>query len=248
MNNFDVKDFNIINFDEIDSTSTYLKSNYSDLNDFTICFANYQTLGRGRYQRKWMAPRGECLLFSLLIKDENLSKHFDSLSLMSAYYLSKVIQKYVPKGDVKIKWPNDIYLNSKKIAGILLEGKSSNQKLDCLIIGVGININTLIFDEEIALKATSIAKETDAKQNIDSIRKDVLDALKVMINDIYIGNKDYLNEVRRLNYLKGMIVEANIEGNIQKVKVLDINEDNSLLVLYEEKEISLSVGEVLPIN
>jgi biotin-[acetyl-CoA-carboxylase] ligase BirA-like protein len=248
MKKFDVADFNIVNFDEIDSTSTYLKSNYQSLKDFTICFANYQTLGRGRYQRKWMAPRGECLLFSLLMKQEQFLNKFDSLSLMSAFYLSKVIKKYVPNGEVTIKWPNDIYLNSKKIAGILLEGKSSNGKLDCLIIGVGININVIEFDQEIINKATSVFKETGLKQNIEDIKKDCLNGLKEMILAILNEDNSYLNGIREINFLKNKVVEANIDGEIKKVTVLDINDDNSLLVKLEEKTLSLSVGEVLPLN
>lgn len=248
MTKFDVSDFNIINFDEIDSTSTYLKSNYQSLKDFTICFANYQTLGRGRYQRKWMAPRGECLLFSLLIKNKKLIKEFPSFSLMSAYYVLKAVKKYVPSGEFSVKWPNDIYLNSKKLAGILLESTSYNGELESLIIGIGMNINVTDFDEEIAFKATSLRKESGFVQNIEEVKKDVLNGLKEMILAVINDDHSYIEEIRKINFLKNKVVSATINEEIKEVKVIDINDDNTLLVDLNGEKISLSVGEVLPLK
>ena len=187
----------------------------------------------------------ESLFFSISIKNKKIIEQFDSLSLMSGCYIYKFLSKYV--SNVSIKWPNDVYINDKKVAGILLEGVSTSS-LDALIIGIGININTIDFDEEIKDKATSLRKETNIIYNIDSLRDELVVYLKEMVNDIENGSKDYLDIIKNNNYLKDKEVFATLNNKIEKVKVIDIADDNSLKVMHDNKIYYLREGEVVKVN
>ena len=126
-------------FETIDSTNTYLKQNYENLDNFTFVRADLQTSGRGRSSRKWLSKKGDNLLFSLLIKDKELINKYKALSINSAYLVLKILEEYGLK-NLSLKWPNDIYVNGNKICGILLESVSK-QEIECLIIGIGLNVN-----------------------------------------------------------------------------------------------------------
>ncbi len=234
--------FDLILLDSVDSTNSYLKRNYEKLHDLTVVFSSFQTEGHGRMNRKFYSKKGENLLFSILIKDKKLLEKFDSLSLMSGCYIFKVLSKYV--NNVKIKWPNDVYINDKKCVGILLEGISYSS-LEAIVLGIGINVNTIDFDEEIKNIATSLKIETNIEFDLNILRNEVLASLKEMVNDALIDKKDYLKILRNNNYLKDKEVLASIYNNIEKVKVIDIADDNSLVVLFNNKKYYLKEGEVI---
>lgn len=238
--------FNVINFDTIDSTSTYLKRSYSKYNDLTLVYALSQSEGHGRMKREWVSPYGESLLFSLLIKNKNIIENFSSLSLMTAVAIYNFLKRYV--SNVSIKWPNDVYVNDKKIAGILLESISYDDNIEALVVGVGININIKEFPSHLIDKATSLGLETNEKYDISALKPYLEAELSNMILNILSFKKSYLEVIRHNNYLKDKTVKAYIDNELQEVKVIDINDDNSLRVIKDNKIYNLNVGEVIPIN
>ena len=125
-----------------------------NLEDITLVSADSQTQGRGRNNRKWQADSNN-LLFSLLLKDQKYFAYTNELSIISAYTVLEVFREYGING-LSIKWPNDVYADGKKICGILLEAISSTH-IECMIIGVGINVNQTEFDE--TFKATSMIND-----------------------------------------------------------------------------------------
>ena len=238
-----MKEFNYLHFEEIDSTSSYLKRNYKDLDDLTLVSASFQTSGHGRMNRKWMNNRNENLMFSLLIKDKNLVNKFANFSLASAVCIFNALLDLDIK-NVSIKWPNDVYVNDNKICGILLESISYNEGIEALIIGIGINVNSIFKDTELASKATSIYELTNKMYSIEEISTKVYKYIYKMLNDIKNNNYSYLNTVRDNNYLKNKEVYCFINNEEQLVRALDINDDNSLKVLLNNKEINVSSSEI----
>ena len=105
-----------IEFEEIDSTNTYIHDHYQELDNDTIVRAHYQTHGRGRSNHIWEADKNEQLLFSYYMK-----QNVDPLkvSAIMAYAIVTVLR--MKQINAFIKWPNDIYVNNQKIAGILVE-------------------------------------------------------------------------------------------------------------------------------
>ena len=139
-------------FSELDSTNTYLKEHYEELEDMCFVRADYQSAGKGRNSRRWLADRNVNLTFSLLIRNEEVIKRYKALSVLSAYSVLEVLKDY-GINDLMIKWPNDIYAGDEKICGILLESVA-REKIECLIIGVGINVNQMEFNDSYLIRPT----------------------------------------------------------------------------------------------
>lgn len=227
-----------IHFESIDSTNTYLKQNYKQLENFTFVSADIQTQGRGRNNRKWDSDNNN-LLFSLLIKDKNILKKVNEVSIISAYIIIKVLQEY-GIDDLSIKWPNDVYAGNKKICGILLESISTNE-LECLIVGVGVNVNQREFDLDYNATSMNIINNTDI--DISSLKKNVYSKFESFLNSVSSGS-DYYLEISKYDYLKNKEVYALINNEKKLVKVKGINSDYSLCVVSNESEYNLYSGEI----
>lgn len=232
----------IIHFKEIDSTSSYLKRNYQTLENYTILYADYQTSGHGRINRVWQSNNKENLLFSILIKDPNLIKKYGCISLGIAVAIFNVLKK-LNIDDVSIKWPNDVYVGNKKICGILLESISTGNNIDVLVVGIGLNVNQKVFDD-ISIDATSIFNIKKKKTNIFWFKYKVFRECFRIINEIKYDNHSYLTIVKNNNYLKNKEVFAVIDNKKYLVKVIDINDDNTLRVIVDNKEMNISSGEI----
>lgn len=230
-------------FKEIDSTNAYIKREYKSLRDFTFVSSEYQTMGRGRNTRSWISDRNTNLLFSLFLKDEHLVKNFTSLSLLSAVSVINVLKSYNIK-NVSLKWPNDVFINDKKVAGILLEGISEDNHLSSLIIGIGINVNQKTFDDNLLINPTSISNELNKKINLKIFKNKIYKSIKKQLALFKSNKSDYLCVARQLNYLRDKEVYAYINNKKTKVKVIDINEDNTLKVLSDDKIINVMSDEI----
>ena len=223
-------------FETIDSTNTYLKQNYENLDNFTFVRADLQTSGRGRSSRKWLSKKGDNLLFSLLIKDKELINKYKSLSINSAYLVLKILEEYGLK-NLSLKWPNDIYANDKKICGILLESVSK-QEIECLIIGIGLNVNQKEFVGDYLIKPTSMINELNKEIDLIELKNKIFNSL---LNNL---NKDYYTEIIKYDYLKNKTVNVVIHNENKTVKVLGINKDYSLKIVLDEEERDIYAGEI----
>ena len=235
--------YKTIDFESIDSTNLYIKKNYQDLDNFTFVSSLYQSKGKGRNVRKWESTKGNNLLFSLLIKDEDILNKYQCLSILSAVSIYNVL-KSLNINNVSIKWPNDVYVNDKKICGILLEGISYDNKLQNIIIGIGLNVNESDFEKFELYDATSIKKELNKEISLDDIKEKVYDSLLSQLNKIKENDYSYLVVAKNNNYLLNKEVYAYVNNQKVLVQVLDINEDNSLKVLLDGKIINLFSGEI----
>ena len=123
--------------------------------------ADYQTAGRGRLDHKWLSPPGTNLMMSAVLSVDGLApEQAATLPLVAGLAVAKAISRLMvgdqdlrrKTEDVKLKWPNDVLVNGKKIAGILCE-----RNVDNVIVGIGVNVGQTEFDKEIADRATSLA-------------------------------------------------------------------------------------------
>ena len=229
-----------IHFDTIDSTNLYLKENYQSLDDFLIVSSDYQSLGRGRNERIWKSNKGENLLFSLLLKRQDIISQGGFLSLVAAVSVSEILIKHGFKG-VSIKWPNDIYIDGKKAVGILLEG----QIKEYLVIGIGVNVNQEDFEDgEYRIRPTSLFLESGEKIDINSFKKEIYEKLVSNIDNVNLLKQDFLLFYKEHDYLFDKDIRFYLNGELNKGKVLGVDDDFALLVKEEEKLIHLSSGEV----
>lgn len=230
-------------FKTIDSTSSYLKSNYEKYDSMTFVSANFQTKGHGRNNRKWISKDGENLLFSILIKENNLLEKYDVISLYSAVCIYNVLRD-LGLNNVMIKWPNDVFVNDKKIAGILLESISCGSNMQALVLGVGINVNSNSFEEEMLNTPTSVSLEINKSIPLENFKDKVYKEFIQMFNNIKNNDTAYLEIIRNNNYLKGKRVYANVNNKKILVEIIDINEDNSLRAKINDDIVKIYSGEI----
>ncbi|NRD30467.1 bifunctional biotin--[acetyl-CoA-carboxylase] ligase/biotin operon repressor BirA [Shewanella sp. DC2-4] len=126
-------------FDEIASTNGFLLDHITELKNGDVCVAEYQSAGRGRRGRTWVSPYGHHLYFSLFWTFPQGMAQAMGLSLAVACTLVEVLKSFGVE-NIGVKWPNDIYLDNKKLAGILIEMSGQADSLCQLIIGVGVNM------------------------------------------------------------------------------------------------------------
>ncbi len=162
--------FTLLEFDDVDSTSSILKEHYSSFPHFTVIRTNYQKFGRGQFDRVWDAEAGKNVLMSLLLKDIHINT-INNIKNQTVAVLMHVLKTYGIKATFKA--PNDLYVGHEKICGILIETKANHNQLDYAVIGIGLNVNQKKFGN---YKATSMS----------NILNKVLD-LKVVFYDIFIG-------------------------------------------------------------
>lgn len=123
----------------IDSTNQYIMQRISELKSGDVCIAEYQSAGRGRRGRHWVSPFGRNLYFSMYWKLDQGPAAAIGLSLVIGVILAEVLKKF-GADSVKVKWPNDLYLNDKKLAGILVELTGKTGDVAHIVTGIGINI------------------------------------------------------------------------------------------------------------
>ena len=124
----------------------------------TLVVSDAQTSGRGRRGRSWASPAGKNLYFTLLLRPDFIPDKASMLTLVMALAVQKAIEE-ISGCKAGIKWPNDIVLNGKKITGILTEMSVQNDRIDNVVIGVGVNVKAQEFAPELADKAASLEGE-----------------------------------------------------------------------------------------
>lgn len=125
----------------------------------TLAVAEMQKAGRGRRGRAWQAPAGSGIWMSLLLRPNILPEKASTLTLLAGMAVAEAVRDMTGLG-AEIKWPNDILLNGKKLVGILTEMDCSEEEIHFVTLGIGINVNTRAFPEEMANIATSLYLES----------------------------------------------------------------------------------------
>ena len=171
-------------FEEIGSTNTEALSwAEADAPEGALVVANHQTAGRGRWGRTWLSAPGSLLQFSLILRPDLPAQNLGLVTTALGVACADVIEVLagVPTG---IKWPNDVVVRGRKLAGILVESNLRGDRLATAVAGVGINVGWTREEvpEEIAARATSIAIESDARP---PARADLLGAILASFEAVY---------------------------------------------------------------
>lgn len=228
-------------FDTLDSTNKYLKENFSNLNNLDSVVAYHQTSGRGRLGRTWVDQ--DDLLMSILIKEGLENIYIERLSLLICHTIFRTIKEILRNNDVKIKWPNDILVDGKKICGILLEGVSS-EKLDAVIIGFGVNVNSEKFSDDLIIKATSLKLISKIKYDINELSKIIFNNFLEDYDKFLMGDNNYLRTCKDNSYLIGKIVSITENDKTYLAKVVDILENGHILLDINGSVYEKSSGEI----
>ncbi|MEW6684601.1 MAG: biotin--[acetyl-CoA-carboxylase] ligase [Candidatus Edwardsbacteria bacterium] len=216
----------IYRFTEIDSTQDFAKEIADEAEEGTIIIAEVQKKGRGRLNRVWFSPPGGVYL-SVILKPPLSQNFFPPISLLASIAVAKAIKKLGL--NPSLKWPNDVLLNGKKVAGILTE---TNSKWKAVILGIGINANLDIetFPEELR-ETTSIKKELQKEIVIDNFIKD----LEYELNQVYFlfieSRLAYiLKEWKSFSQMFNRRIEVRTPTEVIEGKAVDLDEDGALLI------------------
>ncbi|AWR97060.1 biotin--[acetyl-CoA-carboxylase] ligase [Acidianus sulfidivorans JP7] len=193
---------------KVTSTQDFAEAIYSHLFCDFLVVAEEQTKARGRYRRSWYSPKGG-LWFTYVKKKFNL-ENIGMATFKVSLAVRESISKYV---EAKIRWPNDITVNDRKISGILLEG-ISNQEESTLFIGIGVNTNVKSFPSDIF--GTSIYLETNKEIDNNSLLSSLIDLIDNYLN---LDDKKTIELMNKYSSIKD-----------RKVKIITINNEEKICV------------------
>ncbi len=238
----------IVHIESCDSTNNYIAKLISGGNiDFgTVILADEQTNGKGQRGSKWQSRPAENMIFSLYLDSANLSvKNQFILTQFVSVSLVRALLKFGL--NASIKWPNDIYVNGKKIAGVLIENQMSGMMLSGSIIGIGLNINQTDFGQ---LNATSLKLEKGVFTKVSEVAYLIINELNSAWEEVLNIHTNRLNETY-LEYLWRLNEKASFrDKNGEFEGIIRGTEENGLLrmerngemVKYDLKEISFVIS------
>ncbi|MBE5925509.1 MAG: biotin--[acetyl-CoA-carboxylase] ligase [Lachnospiraceae bacterium] len=238
----DLQNIDIHIFDSIDSTNTYLKKICNSTNgEFTTIIANEQTNGRGRLGRNFFSPADTGIYMSFEIKPDMHISDATFITTATSVAVCKAIEN-VTNLNPKIKWINDIYIDNKKVCGILAEAVTdvNTGVLQSIIIGIGINVATSkdIFPDEIKDVATSLNKDIDRNQLIASI----LNHFYIIYNN---SSATYMNEYKSRSLIIGKKIYYIKNGQNYYATALDFTDNGGLIVKNDNGTVeTLTSGEI----
>lgn len=239
--------------EEINSTNIRVKQ-LAELGEpeGTLVVAETQTGGKGRRGRKWDSKQQVGIWMSLLLRPKVKPAEVSCLTLVAAMAVAKAMRNFCDM-DAKIKWPNDIVINGKKLCGILTEMSSESDFIHYVVIGIGINANHKSFSEEIQDKATSIYLETGKLVHRQAFIAEVMEVFTIYYEK-YLENRDMtqlwqeynellVNRDREVLVYHGMVEEQDPEV-AERGTAKGIDTSGALLVETEHGLKKIVSGEV----
>ncbi|MCG3126784.1 MAG: Bifunctional ligase/repressor BirA [Phycisphaerae bacterium] len=230
---------------EVDSTNSYLRRSADDLPDGTIVAAEYQTAGRGRLGRVWRSPRGSSILLSVLLLEPADSPIHKLATTLAALAACEAIREAAGI-DAAVRWPNDVAVRGRKVAGVLAESTSVSPARESvngegaargLIIGVGINClqQSGHFPAELAPTATSLEIESAAAVDRARVAGALVGRLDRRIAGLAAGGAaGLLDEWRAACDDVGTRVELCCDGAVFRGTIVDIADNADLIVQLED--------------
>lgn len=168
----------IYTFDTIDSTNNCARALAACwAEEGTVIIAEEQTAGKGRLGRTWHARPNENLTFSIILRPSADPEKVNILPLFVAVAVAQAIERTTSL-KVECKWPNDLLVNGKKTAGILLEGSVKENALEYVVVGIGVNVNQVLFPHDLEGKATSLRLEHGKEVDRIALFREILSSLE----------------------------------------------------------------------
>lgn len=215
-------------FDEIPSTNTAAMQWATEgADEGSVVVADFQTAGRGRHGRSWIAQPARNLLFSTVLRPTIPVSDWGLITIIAGLAVSEAIEDFISPLTTRIKWPNDILIQGKKCCGMLLESVLTPQGSSMTgpaILGIGINVNEDTFDTDIAERTTSILLESGQHVPRLALLGSVLNRFEVYYDQLlrldhaplinaYTNKMAYINEKTTLRFTgKSEVIEGIIEG------------------------------------
>ncbi len=221
----------IIRLDEATSTNDVAKQHARNGEaEGLVVVAKRQTQGRGRLGREWVSPEGG-LYLSVLLRPKFDPKELTRLTVHSAVPVAMAIEKVTGLG-AELKWPNDIQIDGRKVAGLLVEGTGQQGKIAYVVLGIGINVNTAAKDLGVE-GASSLSEETDHVIDQERLLDEVLRELRSHYERFLKGEYPEDEYIKRSSIL-GHHIEAVVGREVFRGKALYLAPDGALVIKSDE--------------
>lgn len=221
-----------IELDSVDSTNTHaMKQIQAKLAEHgTVYFAHQQTAGKGRQGKVWETEPKANIILSVVLDAARLQiAHQFFISAVAALAVVDLLNKFTPTNST-IKWPNDVYYNDTKAAGILIENNLQGNKWQWCVVGIGININQMQFPKGL-INPISLAQITNKNYDTINLAKQLCAFLESWYLRMVAGNFSYILEnYNQCLYKKGQIVKLKKNNIAFNCTVDQVNKQGKLLV------------------
>ena len=231
--------------DELPSTNTFLLDKSSGYNQSgTTVLAEKQITGKGRKDRVWYSAPDSNLTFSILItKDKFLFNNVSLINFVASLSVAISIENLFQL-KTELKWPNDVLLNSKKTSGILIESISQGNKIERLVIGIGVNVNQNSFQGLFNYPPTSIRNELGRIVEREKFLAEILNNFELLLEKIKHSKTEVLNDWRARCKMIGEKISI-VENDLEKFGIFyDIDDDGFLLLQTKDGVEKIHYGDV----
>jgi len=243
----------VISYKKVDSTNTVAcQLAEKGVKEGTVIIAEEQAKGKGRQGRVWVSPSKGGVYMSCILKPAIAPNEISKITLLAAVAVTKSIRSVTGLGAM-IKWPNDILVNHKKVCGILTEMKAEQDRVDFIVIGIGINVNTP--RRYIPKGASSLKEEMRALRKSEDVPRvelvrSVLETLEseyTMLNKN--GFNDIIEEWKRYSAMLGARVKVVLPGRAFEGQVHNIDDRGELVIRTESGMLErISSGDILMVR
>lgn len=239
--------YNVLKFNVVPSTmdlaKTYAAQGYPE---WTVILAMEQTGGRGRYGRSWFSPRGG-LWFSVILRPKFEVYYVSLIGFATAVAVVEAIRD-LTQVEAFLKWPNDVLVNDKKVAGILVEATLLADKIEFVVVGVGVNTNISLEEapKDLRDRICSLKEITGREVQNGEMMKTILSKLSSLYPHIPERAHVIVNKWKKYSSTIGSLIRAKVRGREIYGRAIDIDPLGRLLIKTGEGAvIRVDVGEVI---
>ena len=239
-------------FTELDSTNTWARElAESGAAEGEIVIAESQTQGRGRLGRRWESPPLSNLYLSIVLRPGLPPKHAPQITLAAAVALVETVGSFLPRSPV-IKWPNDILVDGKKLAGILTEAACDTERVQYVILGIGLNVNyrAEAMPETLHRRATSMADGAGENLSRETVLVRLIHDLDRCYGELEESGFAALRPRWEVHFgLRGRRVKVELGDQTIIGRAQGIDHEGALIVeTDDEQRRSIIAGDVIPLE
>ena len=237
----------VIELNTIDSTNNYAKEHINELEDKTIIHAIRQTCGKGRFDRKWIdLGEGNLFMTFVLKPSSKYCSGFANLTQYLSVVLCKILEEYGIQP--QIKWPNDVLINGKKIAGILAQSITNGSEFRGIVLGIGVNLNANEEKLKLITDKVTTSLNIELKQTID-----MFDFRNKLVEEFYKNYENFIQngfEAIKTDYINRNCfldkdLDVQVLNEIKSGFAKSLTDKGELVLLKDDKELVLTIGDIL---
>ncbi len=226
---------NFIYYEEADSTNSELLNDASITEHGTVLFANNQAKGRGRLNREWVSAKDHSLTFSILLTTNINANNINIINLAASIAVAQSLENLYQL-DVRLKWPNDVLIATRKVCGILIESQSKGDKLERVVVGIGVNVNQPMFEGGYNITPTSIKKEFGKNVSRERLIAEILNEFEKLLKKVKHHPEQILDNWRSKCKMIGEKIKV-VDGKEEIYGTFEEIDENGFLLLADNNGI-----------